>query len=117
MILSPEKFAEMVGIDSYLHPFLHARRVVRVCLFMGFIFPNLLLRLYPVLICMTVLAASLFIEFIGALGDLRGHIGRFLGQKGRSSWIEHSIRKQFHPIIHEEPDQRIAPHERSPAPA
>jgi len=44
MVLSPEKFAEMGGIDFYLHTYLHARRVVRVCLFMGFIFPILLMN-------------------------------------------------------------------------
>ena len=46
---------------------------------MGFIFPNLPLRLLPVLNCSTVLAASLLVQFIGTLGDLRGHIDRFLG--------------------------------------
>jgi hypothetical protein len=45
MVLSPEKFAEMGGIDFYLHPILPARRVVRVCLLMGFISPILLMNL------------------------------------------------------------------------
>ena len=46
---------------------------------MGLIFPNLVLRLLPVLSCSTVLAASLLVQFIGTFGDLRGHIDRFLG--------------------------------------
>ena len=45
---------------------------------MGFIFPNILLRLPPVLNCSAVLTASLLVQFIGTLGDLRGHIDRFL---------------------------------------
>ena len=34
--------------------------------------PNLPLCLPPVLSCSTVLAASLLVQFIGTLGDLRG---------------------------------------------
>ena len=61
MLLPPERFAEVGRIDFHLHSFGNARRVVRVCLFMGFIFPNLPLRLPPVLNCSTVLAASLLV--------------------------------------------------------
>src|SRR5208282_4066742 len=45
----------------------------------GFIFPNLPLRLLPVLNCSTILAGSLLVEFIGSLGDLRRQIGRYVG--------------------------------------
>jgi hypothetical protein len=52
----------------------------RVYLFMGFIFPDLALRLKPVSTCLAVLAAPLFVQFIGPCGDLRCHIDRYLGQ-------------------------------------
>ena len=52
----------------------------RVYLFMGFIFPDLALRLKPVSTCLAVLAAPLFVQFIGPCGDLRCHIDRHLGQ-------------------------------------
>src|SRR5664280_792624 len=79
MVLYPEKFAEMGGIDLYLHPFLHAHRVVRACLFTGFIFPNLPLRLLPVLNFSTILADSLLVEFMSSLGDLLRQTGRCFG--------------------------------------
>ena len=59
----------------------NARRAVCVCLFMGFIFPNLALRLKPILTCLAIAAASLLVEFIGSLGDLRCKIERLLGQQ------------------------------------
>ena len=83
-------FAEIGGIVLHLHSFARASRVVRGCLFMGFIFPNLPLRLPPVLNCSTVLAASLLVQFIGTLGDLRGQIDRFLG---------HGVQEPRHLII------------------
>ena len=55
------------------------RGAVRVGSFGGLIFPNLALRLEPVLICLAIAAASLLVEFIGSLGDLRRQIGRCLG--------------------------------------
>src|ERR1035441_4454528 len=67
-----EWFAEIGGIDLHLHTFAWASRVVRVCLYMGSNYSNLPLRLPPVLNCSTFLAASLLVQFIGTLGDLRG---------------------------------------------
>jgi len=49
MVLPPERFAEIGGIDFYLHSFGNARRAVRVGSFGGLIFPDLSLRLEPVL--------------------------------------------------------------------
>ena len=66
-------------------------RAVRVCLFVGFIFPNFTLCLPPVLNGATVLAASLLVQFIGSLGDLRRQIGRYLGFDG----IKNPIGEQF----------------------
>ena len=80
---------------------------------MDFCFPNLALRLAPVLNGSTVLAASLLVQFIGTLGDLREQIGRGLGFDG----IKNPIRQQFHAVIHEEPSQRVAPNEQRPTPA
>src|ERR1019366_6146695 len=42
------------------------------------LFPNLALRLIPVLNCSTVPAALLLVEFIGSLADLRCQVGRCL---------------------------------------
>jgi hypothetical protein len=61
MVLPPEQFVELLEIDFHLYSFGNARRVVHVCLFMGFMFPNLPLRLPPVLNCSTVLAVSLLV--------------------------------------------------------
>jgi hypothetical protein len=91
------------GVD--LHSFASARRVVRVCLFMGFIFADLALCLTPVLICSTVLAASLFVQFIGTLGDLRGHINRFLGHSVRNAPSDH---RDLHGVVDDQArDHRI----------
>ena len=79
---------------------------------MDFCFPNLALRLAPVLNGPTVLAASLLVQFIGTLGDLREQIGRGLGFDG----IKNPIRQQFHAVIQEKSQQRIAPHEPGPGP-
>jgi len=51
----------------------------RLRLGFGFITPNLLLRLLLVLNCCTVAAGSLFVEFVGSLGDLWRQIGGCLG--------------------------------------
>jgi magnesium-transporting ATPase (P-type) len=51
-----------------------------VCLFGGLIFSNLPLRLEPVLNRVAFAAASLLIEFIGSLADLRCQIDRLFGQ-------------------------------------
>jgi hypothetical protein len=59
----------------------NARRAVRVCLFMGFIFPNLALRLKPILTCLAIVAAPLLVAFIGSLGDLWCKIERLYGQQ------------------------------------
>jgi hypothetical protein len=99
MVLPPERFAEIRGIDFHLHSFGNARRVVPVCLFMGFIFPNLPLRLPPVLNCSTVLAASLLVQFIGKLGDLRGYIDRFLGHGVKNAPFDH---RDLHGVVHAE---------------
>ena len=56
------------------------RGAVRLGSFGGLIFPNLPLRLKPVLTCLAIAAASLLVEFIGSRGDLRCHLDRFLGQ-------------------------------------
>ena len=80
MVLPPERFAEIGGIDFHLHSFGNARRAVRVGSFGGLIFPDLSLRLKPVLTCLAIATASLLVEFIGLLGDLRCQIDRFLGQ-------------------------------------
>ena len=117
MVLSPEQFTEIGGIDFHLHSFGHASRVVRVCLFMGFIFPNLQLRLSPVLNCLTVLAPSLLVKFIGPCGDLWCKIERLLSQQWGFSRVKNPIREQFHAVIHEEPCQRIAPNGQRPTPA
>ena len=74
---------EIFGIDFHLSSFRkgNASRVVRVCLFTGFILPNLPLRLLPV----RNSSNPLFVEFIGSLGDLRRQIGRLFG---------HGVRKR-----------------------
>ena len=51
----------------------------RLRLTFGFIIPNLLLRLLPVLNCCTVVAGSLLVEFVGSLSDLWRQIGSCLG--------------------------------------
>ena len=56
---------------------------------MGFIFPNLKLRLIPVLNRMAVVAAFLLIEFIGKFGDLRGHINWFLNHDVKNAPFYH----------------------------
>ena len=56
---------------------------------MGFVFPNLLLRLLPVLNGVPVLAASLLIQFVSTLGDLRGHVDRFLGDRIENAPFDH----------------------------
>src|ERR1017187_3512482 len=89
ILSSSEWFTEIGGIDFHLHSFACARRVVRVCLFEGFMFPNLPLRLPPVLNCSAVLAASLLVKFIGTLGDLRGQINRFLSHGIRNQPFDH----------------------------
>ena len=66
---------------------------------MGFIFPNLPLRLPPVLNCSTVLAASLLVQFIGTLGDLRGHIDRFLGHGVKNAPFDH---RDLHGVVHDQ---------------
>ena len=65
---------------------------------MEFIFPNLPLRLAPVLNCPTVLAISLLVQFIGTLGDLRGQIDRFFGHGVRHEPIEH---RDFYSVVDE----------------
>ena len=65
----------------------------------GLIFPNLPLRLLPVLNCSTVLAASLLVQFIGTLGDLRGHIDRFLGHGVKNAPFDH---RDLHGVVHAE---------------
>jgi hypothetical protein len=45
----------------------------------GFIFPNLPLRLLPVLKCSNILPPQLLIEFMHSLDDLRRQIGGYLG--------------------------------------
>src|SRR5512141_1256868 len=56
-----------------------------ISLLMGSLFPNLPLRLRPVLRCSTVLTAALLVQFIGPLGDLRGRVDRFLGRDARNA--------------------------------
>ena len=95
---------------------------------MGFIFLDFPLRLLPVLNCSTVLAASLLLQFIGTLSDLRRQIGRGLGLGFRlrlnlGFWfqldcglgfglrlafggIKNPIRQQFH--IGEQSQERIS---------
>ena len=58
------------------------RGAVGVGSFEGLIFPNLALCLKPVLSCLANAAASLLVEFIGSLGDLRRHLDRFLANRG-----------------------------------
>lgn len=79
MVLPIERFAEIGGIDFHLQFLCNPRRAVRVGSFGGLIFPNLPLRLKPVSTCLAIAAASLLVEFIGSLGNLRCHIDRFLG--------------------------------------
>ena len=74
MVLPLERFAEIGGIDFHLHSFGNARRAVRAGSFSGLIFPDLALRLEPVL-NRVAFASSLLIQFIGSLGDLRPQIG------------------------------------------
>jgi len=56
-VLPPERFAEIGGIDFHLQSFRNARRPVRVGSFGGLIFPNLSLRLEPVLNSVAIAAA------------------------------------------------------------
>jgi hypothetical protein len=49
MVLPPERFVETGEIDLYFQFFGNDRRAVRVGSFGGLIFPNLPLRLIPVL--------------------------------------------------------------------
>ena len=58
------------------------RGAVHVGSFGGLIFPNLALRLKPVLTCLAIVAASLLVEFIGPFGDLRRQIDGFLANRG-----------------------------------
>jgi len=51
---------------------------------MGVTFPNLPFRLLPVLDCSAVVATSLLVQFIGALGDLRGHVDQLPGHGGNA---------------------------------
>ena len=81
------------------------------------IFPNLALRLKPVLICLAFAAASLLVEFIGPCGDLRCKIERLLGQQWGFRRVKNPIGEQFHAVIHEEPSQSIAPNEQLPSPS
>src|ERR1035438_7426220 len=55
----------------------------------GFVFPNLPLRLFPVLNCSPVLAASLLVQFIGTRSDLRGYIERFPGHRVGNAPFDH----------------------------
>jgi hypothetical protein len=70
---------------------------------MGGIFPNLPLRLSPVLSRVTFAAASLLLEVIGPCGDLCRKIERFLGQQRGFRGVKNPIRKQFHAVIEDEP--------------
>jgi hypothetical protein len=56
MVLPPERFAEIGGIDFHLLSFGHVSRVVRTGLFFGFRFWSLLLRLVRFLNRANVLA-------------------------------------------------------------
>jgi hypothetical protein len=63
------------GIDC------HDRLRAKLSALVGAISPNLPLRLPPVLIRLTVPAASLLVQFIGPTRDLRSKIERVLGQR------------------------------------
>ena len=86
------------------------------------IFLCLVLRLEPVLIRLTIVAASLLIDFISSPGDPRFEILRirslrlFAQQRGLGR-VEYSIGKQFHAVIHKSPSDGIAPNECRPSPA
>ncbi len=82
-------------------------------LFAVLIFSNLLLSLFPVLIRLTVFAAPLLVEFVGAFGNLRRQIGGGF----RCDWIENPIGKPFHLVIDKQPCNRIAPNKTCPFPA
>jgi hypothetical protein len=56
MVLPSERFAEIVGIDFHLYSFGNACRAVCVGSFGGPIFPDLSLRLEPVLNCVAFAA-------------------------------------------------------------
>src|ERR1039458_5998858 len=77
MLDEPPLMVRMDCIDSLGN----ARCVVRVWLFMEFIFPNLTLRFKPVLVCLAIATALLLVEFIGSLGNLRCKIERLLDRK------------------------------------
>ena len=64
----------------------------------GFIFPNLPLRLLPVLQCWIALADSLLVKFIGTLGDLRRQIGRWLGFDFRLR-LSFALRRGFQIVL------------------
>ena len=115
----------------------------RLRLGLSLVFLNLLLRLLPILNCVTALAASLLIEFIGSLRDLRRQIGwwhsfgfRLWFNLGVSLWlvfsfglrqgfglrfrfgldgIKNLIGEQFHAVIHEEPNEGVSPNETLPS--
>ena len=84
---------------------------------MGPTFPNLPLRLRPVLNRSTVLAALLLVELIGALGDLRRQIGRCLGQRLALAGSKIRYASSFTRSFTRNHSQRIAPDEHCPAPA
>ena len=109
-------------------------RAVRVDSLGGLVFPNLSLRLLPVLNCLATPTRSGRVH--RPVGDLRRQIGRCLGFGFRFSLglgfgftpgsgfrcgpsfgvIQNPIGEQFHAVIHEEPGQSIAPHEQRPFP-
>jgi hypothetical protein len=57
----------------------------RLRLAIGFIFPKFPLCLLPVLNCCSTVGCSMFVEFVGPLGDLRSEIGRCFGLGRRLS--------------------------------
>src|ERR1700733_5910785 len=90
-------------------------------LFMDLMLSNFALGLFPILYGVAIPAASLLVEIIRPNGELRRLIG-LCGDFGRvcligSSGIKNPIREQFDTVIHEEPNQRVAPNEHRPAPA
>jgi hypothetical protein len=78
---------------------------------MGFAFPNLSLRLSPVLGCLAILEATALVELIGTCRDLRGKVEWRCGYARGFGWVPNPIRKQFHPVVQEEPSQSITPDE------
>ena len=72
---------------------------------MGHYFPNLSLRLHPVLNGMAVVTAFLLIEFIGSFGNLWGYVNRFRGHGVRHAPFDH---RNLQGIVHDKArDHRI----------